>query len=293
MTHSLRSTRRTAVPGFTLVELLVVIGIIAIMIGILLPTLNKARQSARSAACLSNLRQMGQAFHIYLSENRGRLPYYIWQAKNASGTVLPEVSWQGYWIGLLSHRRVQTSNVICPEASEPIPYNPGGGFGGAYNAWTGKFQSAGTGILYSKPATFVNNFNEGKPGGYRQGSYGFNRYLTVGTGRWFGASIANVRNSSEVPLFYDSVWIDGRVQNFADYNAKTPVSAPPDLVGLKAPTGSSPQDDHWRFLINRHGRAINIAMADGSAKKVPLEDTYQQRWHADWSPYTLKNLPKK
>jgi prepilin-type N-terminal cleavage/methylation domain-containing protein len=61
--------------GFTLVELLVVIGIIALLVSVLLPALNKARQQANLIDCQSRLRQIGQALFIYVSENNGMLPY--------------------------------------------------------------------------------------------------------------------------------------------------------------------------------------------------------------------------
>ena len=66
--------RKAAKQGFTLVELLVVIGIIALLVSILLPALNKARQSAQLLACSSNLRQLGQAFSMYEKDNRGMWP---------------------------------------------------------------------------------------------------------------------------------------------------------------------------------------------------------------------------
>ena len=60
--------------AFTLVELLVVIGIIAILISILLLTLSRARAHAVSTQCMSNLRQIGQAIIMYAQENKHHLP---------------------------------------------------------------------------------------------------------------------------------------------------------------------------------------------------------------------------
>lgn len=79
---------RAAVLGFTLVELLVVIGIIALLVGILLPTLSKAREAGNTIKCASNLRSISQGLAIYIAENKGTFPAaYLYDGMALNGTI--------------------------------------------------------------------------------------------------------------------------------------------------------------------------------------------------------------
>lgn len=81
--------------GFTLVELLVVIGIIAVLIAILLPALNKARKAGQGVKCLSNLKQLGTAASMYQNDNKGVFPVHIDWTGGTNGQFL-------YWDRLLA-----------------------------------------------------------------------------------------------------------------------------------------------------------------------------------------------
>lgn len=85
--------------AFTLVELLVVIGIIAILISVLLPALSKAREASNTVKCASNLRSIGQGIHLYVSENNGTLPaayMYEGQINGVEDASKGYIHWSSY-----------------------------------------------------------------------------------------------------------------------------------------------------------------------------------------------------
>ncbi len=104
--HTERAVPRTPdaarLKAFTLVELLVVIGIIALLISILLPALNKARRAAQTTTCMSNLRQIGIAYRFYAEANNGYMPYIL------------NNSWNSYIPGSGNQKRLYWYMALAP-----------------------------------------------------------------------------------------------------------------------------------------------------------------------------------
>jgi len=236
--------------GFTLIELLVVIAIIAVLMGILMPALNKIRDKARMTSCLANVRQWALFFNTYVTDNDGKF--------------ISGVGANGYWWPwMLSEDKKDWKNNkiwFCPTAKKPIIDENGEQIQSfnIYNAWG----------IFTDENTTVDGYSAGVNG--ISGSYGLNGYLlsTPGAAANWG-NFFDVKTPSNVPMFFDAL-------RFDLWPTETDA---PAVDPYQAWTNESHMG---RVCIDRHEGFISSAFADGSTRKVGLKELWRLKWGPDF-----------
>jgi len=295
-THAPTPRRQQLGRGFTLVELLVVIGIIAVLIAILLPALNKARKASRTTACLSNVRQLVMGEIQYYTENKYHFaPYYDKGGYPGNGEFQIE------WMQQVAKPKQMDKVRLCPEAADPNP----AGFPNPLPPNTGPPYQAGNNMAGS--ATFcwgpygraMQYWDEKGNYNHLAGSYTYNGYclrthpsgddtalLKSGNAGSEARLWENgVRNSATVPVISEGCWPTGwpKEDDTAQGSWPNPYNCYNPCIDFSAtPSGTFLSPNFRRVAVARHGFAINVGFMDGHATTVQLPDLWTLNWHAQW-----------
>ncbi len=131
---------RSAKPAFTLVELLVVIGIIAVLLAIVLPTLATARESANRLRCTANLRSLGQFIYLFAHDHRDRVPEAQNTPLSGAGSIVPTWMYTKDYFVLVDDYGANQRLFICPSSAlaelgpTAFPYGEGSELASRTNA---------------------------------------------------------------------------------------------------------------------------------------------------------------
>jgi prepilin-type N-terminal cleavage/methylation domain-containing protein/prepilin-type processing-associated H-X9-DG protein len=242
-------------PGFTLVELLVVVGIIALLVAILIPVLSKARDSAATIKCLSNLRQMGQGIQFYSTEYKG------WCTPTYKRDVDPPL--MGYWI------------AVGPTGPYDVPWQQS-----AASYFVKKYDIQKRGVqVWNCPSGPNPEGVFPSPAGLH-GNYGINQdvggapleFFSIVRQNWRIKQLSGVNRPGDKYLLFEA-----GTYFISQASAKNPSSLRNYLVGynpLRTPMYNSIFAGEYTrdSILGRHRGRINVVFADGHGETLRPRD---------------------